>query len=201
MYLSRVQRNRHSSRFRAIFLPGANIQGEIRRRSLCCVAGVVLNQVWRSKPIKPKRLRCNIAAIDIPRLLPILNIGRARRPFPALRGGNFSGRSERSEQPRFCRKQPDWPHSLPRELSAGAPNGVEAEMKKLYFDIANGANPSSLAALTRLVPVSQLMFGTDFPFVRMAITVDGFRDYKFPANDVEAINRGNALRLFPRLKK
>ena len=83
----------------------------------------------------------------------------------------------------------------------GAPQGVEAEMKKLYFDIANGANPSSLAALTKLVPVSQLLFGTDFPFVRMAITVDGFRDYKFQANDVEAINRGNALRLFPRLKK
>ena len=90
---------------------------------------------------------------------------------------------------------------FPPELAAGAPNGVEAEMKKLYFDIANGANPSSLAALTKLVLTSLLLFGTDFPFVRMAITADGFRDYKFPANDVEAINRGNALRLFPRLKK
>jgi len=90
---------------------------------------------------------------------------------------------------------------FPPELAAGAPHGVEAEIKKLYFDIANGANPSSLAALTKLVPTSQLLFGTDFPFVRIAITVDGFKDYKFPANDVEAINRGNALRLFPRLKK
>jgi 6-methylsalicylate decarboxylase len=90
---------------------------------------------------------------------------------------------------------------FPPELAAGAPHGVEAEMKKLYFDMANGANPSSLAALTKLVPTSQLLFGTDFPFVRIAITVDGFKDYKFPENDVEAINRGNALRLFPRLKK
>jgi len=90
---------------------------------------------------------------------------------------------------------------FPPELAAGAPHGVEAEIKKLYFDIANGANPSSLAALTKLVPTSQLLFGTDFPFVRIAITVDGFKDYKFPENDVEAINRGNALRLFPQLKK
>ena len=89
---------------------------------------------------------------------------------------------------------------FPPELANRAPNGVEAEIKKLYFDIANGANPSSLAALTKLVPMSQLLFGTDFPMVRMSITVDGFRDFKFSANEVEAINRGNALRLFPRLK-
>ena len=90
---------------------------------------------------------------------------------------------------------------FPPELAAGAPNGVEAELKKFYFDIANGANPSSLAALTKLVPISQLLFGTDFPMVRMSITVDGFRNYKFSASEGEAINRGNALRLFPRLKK
>jgi len=90
---------------------------------------------------------------------------------------------------------------FPPERAVGAPQGVAAELKKLYFDIANGANPSSLAALTKLVPASQLLFGTDFPMVRTDITVNGFRDFNFPAHDVEAINRGNALRLFPRLKK
>jgi predicted TIM-barrel fold metal-dependent hydrolase len=90
---------------------------------------------------------------------------------------------------------------FPPQMAAGAPNGVEAELKKLYFDIANGANPSSLAALTKLVPMSQLLFGTDFPFVKMSITVDGFRDYGFSAKDVQAINNGNAMRLFPRLRK
>jgi predicted TIM-barrel fold metal-dependent hydrolase len=86
-------------------------------------------------------------------------------------------------------------------MAAGAPNGVEAELKKLYFDIANGANPSSLAALTKLVPISQLFFGTDFPFVKMSITVDGFREYGFSAKEAQAINNGNAMRLFPRLRK
>jgi len=74
-------------------------------------------------------------------------------------------------------------------------------VKKLYFDIANGANPSSLSALTKLVPVSQLLFGTDFPFVRMRTTVDGFQNFGFSAEDVQAINNGNALRLLPRLGK
>jgi predicted TIM-barrel fold metal-dependent hydrolase len=60
---------------------------------------------------------------------------------------------------------------------------------------------ASLAALTKLVPMSQLLFGTDFPFVRIPITVDGFREFKFSPDDVQAINGGNALRLFPRLKK
>ncbi len=90
---------------------------------------------------------------------------------------------------------------FPPRLAAGAPNGVEAELKKLYFDIANAANPSSLAALTKLVPTSQLLFGTDFPFAKMDITVEGFREHGFSAKDVQAINNGNAMRLFPRLRK
>ena len=90
---------------------------------------------------------------------------------------------------------------FPPALAAGAPNGVEAELRKLYFDIANGANPYSLAALTKLVPISQLLFGTDYPFVKIGITVDGFREYGFSAKDVLAINNGNAMRLFPRLRK
>jgi 6-methylsalicylate decarboxylase len=90
---------------------------------------------------------------------------------------------------------------FPPEMAAGAPHGVEAELKKLYYDIANGANPSSLAALTKLAPITQLLFGTDFPFVKMSITVDGFREYGFWSRDVQAINNGNAMRLFPRLRK
>jgi predicted TIM-barrel fold metal-dependent hydrolase len=90
---------------------------------------------------------------------------------------------------------------FPPELAGRAPDGVESEVKKLYFDIANGVSPSSLAALTKLVPVSQILFGSDFPFVNISTTVDGFRGFGFQAKDVQAINRGNALRLFPRLRK
>jgi predicted TIM-barrel fold metal-dependent hydrolase len=76
---------------------------------------------------------------------------------------------------------------------------VEAQLRKLFYDIANGANPMSLAALTKLVPTSQILFGTDFPMVRIGTTVDGFRNAGFPPNEMRAIDRENALRLLPRL--
>ena len=35
------------------------------------------------------------------------------------------------------------------------PDGVEYELKKLYYEIANSANRSTMAALTNLVPTSK----------------------------------------------
>lgn len=82
-----------------------------------------------------------------------------------------------------------------------APNGVYAEISKLYFDISNGTYPAALDALTDVVPVSQVLFGSDYPFVKVATTIDGLGKYsKFSKGDIEAINRGNAMRLFPRIK-
>jgi hypothetical protein len=37
--------------------------------------------------------------------------------------------------------------------------------------------------------------------MRIRTTMDGFRDYGFSPKDVQAIHRGNMLRLFPRLNK
>ena len=44
------------------------------------------------------------------------------------------------------------------------PNGLLYELKKLYYDTAQANHPGALDALLRLVPVSQVVFGTDFPF-------------------------------------
>jgi predicted TIM-barrel fold metal-dependent hydrolase len=82
-----------------------------------------------------------------------------------------------------------------------APNGVVAEISKIYFDLSNAAYPAALDALGDVVPTSQMLFGSDYPFVKIAGTVDGIKKYsKFSGSDLEAIRRGNALRLFPRLK-
>lgn len=79
--------------------------------------------------------------------------------------------------------------------------GVDADISRLYFDISNAAYPAALDALADVVPVSQMLFGSDYPFVKVAATVDGLNQYtKFSKGDVQAINRGNAMQLFPRLK-
>ena len=84
-------------------------------------------------------------------------------------------------------------------MAKGAPSGVLEAVAKLYYDVANGAHPAMLAALMKLVPASQVLFGTDFPFVRMGPTITGLQEFGFGSTDQEAIDRGNALRLFPRL--
>ncbi len=82
-----------------------------------------------------------------------------------------------------------------------APNGVGGELKKLYFDVSNATYPAALDALSDVVPVSQMLFGSDYPFVKIATTIAGLKQYgKFSMSDVEAINRGNAMRLFPRIQ-
>ena len=45
-----------------------------------------------------------------------------------------------------------------------APDGIEAEFRRLYYDTANGTHPASMAALMKLVPSSQISYGTDYPY-------------------------------------
>ncbi len=81
------------------------------------------------------------------------------------------------------------------------PNGLMHELKKFYYDTAQGNHPGALDALRRLVPVSQIVYGTDFPFRDGAEENAGLGGYGgFSRSDMAAIERGNALRLFPGLK-
>jgi predicted TIM-barrel fold metal-dependent hydrolase len=80
------------------------------------------------------------------------------------------------------------------------PNGVEYELKRLYYEIANSANRPAMSALMNLVPVSQILFGSDSPFVPTAVTADGLASLGLAQNDAEAIKHQNAEALFPRLK-
>jgi predicted TIM-barrel fold metal-dependent hydrolase len=87
-----------------------------------------------------------------------------------------------------------------KDMAQRVPDGVLNELKKLYYDVANSVNPSSMAALTAVVPTSQLLFGSDFPYVPPAITSNGLDHFGLSATDLLAINRENAVRLFPRLR-
>ncbi|PYM17642.1 MAG: amidohydrolase [Candidatus Rokuibacteriota bacterium] len=87
-----------------------------------------------------------------------------------------------------------------KNLAARVPNGVEHELRKFYYDTAQVANPAPLAALLKVVPTSQVVFGTDFPYRVSMDYVKGLGSYGFSASDLGAIDRDNAVRLLPRFK-
>jgi len=80
------------------------------------------------------------------------------------------------------------------------PNGLLYELKKFYYDTAQANHPGALDALMRLVPASQVVFGTDFPFRTGAEVIEGLAAHRFPTKDLRAIERDNALRLMPGLR-
>jgi len=80
------------------------------------------------------------------------------------------------------------------------PNGLIYELQKFYYDTAQIYNPYALAALTKLVPIPHILFGTDYPFNAAETVAKGLRDYGFSASDLRAIERDNAVALFPKYK-
>jgi 6-methylsalicylate decarboxylase len=88
--------------------------------------------------------------------------------------------------------------ALTKAVAARNPGGGMAELRRLHYDVTTSTSRPALSALRELVPVSQMLFGTDFPYLPPAYTIKGLDAYGFSEADLGAINRGNALRLFPR---
>jgi predicted TIM-barrel fold metal-dependent hydrolase len=90
---------------------------------------------------------------------------------------------------------------FPKNRAANAPNGVDYEFKKLYFDTAHAGRAPALDALKDISPISQILYGSDAPIRNYELTDEWLVKYAgFSEDDWKAINRGNAERLFPRLK-
>jgi predicted TIM-barrel fold metal-dependent hydrolase len=73
-----------------------------------------------------------------------------------------------------------------------------AELIRFHYDIAQIAHPPGLAALTRMVPISQILWGTDFPFRFGYEYVKALAEVGFSEPDLRRIERDNALALLPR---
>jgi 6-methylsalicylate decarboxylase len=86
------------------------------------------------------------------------------------------------------------------DMAQKLPRGVMYEIQKFYYDAAQAVSPYTLAALTKLVPASHLLFGTDYPFATAETDAKGLTDFGLSAGDLRAIERDNSLELFPRLK-
>lgn len=85
------------------------------------------------------------------------------------------------------------------DMAQKLPKGVLYEIQKFYYDTAQAVSPYTLAALTKLVPASHILFGTDYPFATAETDAKGLTDFGLSAGDLRAIERDNALQLFPRL--
>jgi predicted TIM-barrel fold metal-dependent hydrolase len=83
---------------------------------------------------------------------------------------------------------------------ANLPDGPLPEFRKFYYELAQGNTPGQIAALLKMVSISQVLYGTDYPFRDGAEVNRGIAEWGFAAAEQRAIERENALRLLPRLK-
>ncbi|MBI3513277.1 MAG: amidohydrolase [Proteobacteria bacterium] len=80
-----------------------------------------------------------------------------------------------------------------------APDGVEREFQRLYYDTANAAFAPTMAGLMALAATSQIVFGSDYPYFTAGENVAALATITLSDADRRAIERDNALRLLPRL--
>ena len=80
------------------------------------------------------------------------------------------------------------------------PKGVFYELQRLYYECATATSAAPMAALRAFAPPTQYLFGTDFPVVNYAATMGPMPDLKLSPDVQYALDRGNAERLWPRLK-
>jgi hypothetical protein len=76
-------------------------------------------------------------------------------------------------------------------------------LRSLYYEIASTTSPYALRSLQELVDSTQVLWGSDLPFVygaRLQEEVDHWDKYDgFDGAGRSAVETENALRLFPRI--
>ena len=85
------------------------------------------------------------------------------------------------------------------KASEFAPAGIFGELQRLHYDTANATSAPAMAALLKFVPVSQVTYGTDYPYFPLDQHVT-LAQSGLPAADLQAIESGNAMRLVPKLR-
>ncbi len=74
--------------------------------------------------------------------------------------------------------------------------GVLAALERFYYDTAQTSFAAPMAALRRVVPVSRILFGTDYPYRNAGDTARELRQSRvFPPQELEAVDYANARAL------
>jgi predicted TIM-barrel fold metal-dependent hydrolase len=85
------------------------------------------------------------------------------------------------------------------EVVKFAPRGMDYELQRQFYDTADAAYGPSMAAIQSYVPATQIMFGTDYPYVSMESNLKELRERRLGDRQTQAIQRDNVLRLLPHL--
>jgi 6-methylsalicylate decarboxylase len=89
----------------------------------------------------------------------------------------------------------------PEERAIKLPKGAEYELTRQYYELASiGFNPAGIAGLHKLMPNSQLLYGSDEPFNSTVQMSASLQKLDFSADEMAAVQRANAVRLFARLQ-
>jgi len=91
--------------------------------------------------------------------------------------------------------------TFPKDLASQVPNGVMYELKRQFYDTATASDPTALSALMSIVPSSQILFGSDFPFISAQEPANDLAHSGLPSSTVDGINRANAEQLFEGLNR
>ncbi len=94
----------------------------------------------------------------------------------------------------------NWVVSMPAFKSRGfTGDNVMAEIRRFHYDTAQVSNPINMAALSRMVTTSQIVFGTDYPYRTSEEHVKGLAGI-FNSSELKLIERDNALAILPNLR-
>lgn len=133
---------------------------------------------------------------DTTRTITSLIFSGASRQYPDLNfifshgGGTLTAVAERLQMQ--MTDLPAYKGKITREL-------VDRELRRFYYDTAAISNGVTIGALVKLVPLSQILFGTDYPFRTISDHVTGV-SATFSGADRRAVERDNAMRLLPGLR-
>jgi predicted TIM-barrel fold metal-dependent hydrolase len=90
------------------------------------------------------------------------------------------------------------------QTAIDSPADIPRALARLYYDLAAATAPGQFAALRALAPITQLLYGSDYPFTPEVAVAAGMaalnRLPDLSEGERAAIARENALRLFPRLR-
>jgi predicted TIM-barrel fold metal-dependent hydrolase len=82
------------------------------------------------------------------------------------------------------------------------PEMVMERIRRFWLDTANAAGAATFGAIEHAADPGRILFGTDWPYVPESVVQVSNRDVDAALTDYvqrEAVDRGNALALFPRL--